>query len=310
MLFRVIGVIDRKGSAPAQQNSVKEGRVGSDVWGLAAGRPGPGPHPGPRRARRPTDPGCHGVRAARRWQDPAAGSPFARAGGGGRHRRTRAGNRGRPRTSRSRPWLRCWCSSGAGPEVTRDPVRLLGHLQQLLKRPTGEPIPLMFVDDLPLLDPLSAVVISQLMESRTVVLLATVRAGEPLPQMYHGRWSADGVLQDRSRAADGRRLPAVARSRARRAGRVQVGRPAALDERRNPAAPAGTGVVGDGGRIPVPGGGGLATGRRRAAQSGAGAGARRADRPAGTGGSSSCCGGSRSASRWSSTTSATMRAMR
>ena len=90
--------------------------------------------------------------------------------------------------------------TNASAAVTRDPVQLLGHLQQAFQRgaagrKAAHPLPLMFVDDLPLLDPLSAVVISQLMDSRSIVLLATVRAGDPLPQMYQGRWSGDGVVK-------------------------------------------------------------------------------------------------------------------
>ena len=79
--------------------------------------------------------------------------------------------------------------------VARDPVRLLADLQDIVAG-TGAPPPrLMFVDDLPLLDPLSAVLVSQLVESRSVVLLATVRTGDPLPEMYQGRWSGDGVVK-------------------------------------------------------------------------------------------------------------------
>jgi len=78
--------------------------------------------------------------------------------------------------------------------VARDPVRLLADLQAIIAE-TGNPPRLMFVDDLPLLDPLSAVLISQLVESRSVVLLATVRTGEPLPDMYHGRWTGDGMVR-------------------------------------------------------------------------------------------------------------------
>jgi predicted ATPase len=90
--------------------------------------------------------------------------------------------------------------TNASAAVTRDPVQLFGQLQQALHsgaagQKAGHPIPLMFVDDLPLLDPLSAVVISQLMDSRSIALLATVRAGDPLPQMYQGRWSGDGVVK-------------------------------------------------------------------------------------------------------------------
>ena len=78
--------------------------------------------------------------------------------------------------------------------VARDPVRLLADLQEIIAA-AGNPPRLMFVDDLPLLDPLSAVLISQLVESRSVVLLATVRTGEPLPDMYQGRWTGDGTVK-------------------------------------------------------------------------------------------------------------------
>jgi len=78
--------------------------------------------------------------------------------------------------------------------VARDPVRLLADLQDIIAG-TGTPPRLMFVDDLPLLDPLSAVLVSQVVESRSVVLLATIRTGDPLPEMYQGRWTGDGVVK-------------------------------------------------------------------------------------------------------------------
>ena len=83
----------------------------------------------------------------------------------------------------------------AGGEVPRDPVRLLAILREIVRTMPTTLAPLMFVDDLPLLDPLSAVMISQLVESRAVTLLATVRTGDPLPEMYHGRWSGEGVVK-------------------------------------------------------------------------------------------------------------------
>jgi len=65
--------------------------------------------------------------------------------------------------------------------VARDPVRLLADLQDIIAG-TGTPPRLMFVDDLPLLDPLSAVLVSQLVESRSVVLLATVGPATRCPR--------------------------------------------------------------------------------------------------------------------------------
>ncbi len=78
-------------------------------------------------------------------------------------------------------------------EVPQDPVRLLAHMRDALgSGHTGRPV--LFVDDLPLLDPLSAVVISQLIAAGSAVMLATVRTGDPLPEMYNGGWSGGAVV--------------------------------------------------------------------------------------------------------------------
>ena len=78
-------------------------------------------------------------------------------------------------------------------EVPQDPVRLLAHMREALG-PHSAGRPLLFVDDLPLLDPLSAVVISQLIGAGSAVMLATVRTGDPLPEMYNGGWSGGAVV--------------------------------------------------------------------------------------------------------------------
>ncbi len=80
-------------------------------------------------------------------------------------------------------------------DLPRDPVRLLAVLQEVTGASNGRARPLLFVDDLPFLDPLSAVVISQLVESGSAILVATVRTGDPLPEMYRGRWSGDGIAK-------------------------------------------------------------------------------------------------------------------
>ncbi len=82
-----------------------------------------------------------------------------------------------------------------GSEMPQDPVRLLAHLQAVIRVGGGPSRPLLFVDDVPLLDPLSAVLITQLVEGGGVLLLGTVRTGDPLPDVYHGRWSADGMTK-------------------------------------------------------------------------------------------------------------------
>src|SRR5262249_23078256 len=52
-----------------------------------------------------------------------------------------------------------------------------------------------FVDDLPALDPLSVALVAQLVEVGAVVLVATVRDGEALPDAFLGLWSGDRALR-------------------------------------------------------------------------------------------------------------------
>ncbi len=55
----------------------------------------------------------------------------------------------------------------------------------------------LFVDDLPLLDPLSLLLLGQLMDAGLLFLVATVRDGEPVPDAMHGLWAGDrGVRAD------------------------------------------------------------------------------------------------------------------
>ena len=54
---------------------------------------------------------------------------------------------------------------------------------------------LLVVDDLPQLDTLSALLLSQLVEGGVVTLLATARSGMPLPDAQVGLWSGDGFLR-------------------------------------------------------------------------------------------------------------------
>nr|BFE58427.1 LuxR family transcriptional regulator [Dactylosporangium thailandense] len=91
---------------------------------------------------------------------------------------------------------------GSGPggsaalgEVGRDPLRLFALARDVvLARGTGGRL-LLFVDNLPLLDAASVALVAQLLHAGLADLLATLRAGEPLPDAFLALWSGDRAVR-------------------------------------------------------------------------------------------------------------------
>src|SRR4051794_22963947 len=80
-------------------------------------------------------------------------------------------------------------------ELTREPVRLFGHLRRAVQALPGKQPALIVVDDLHHLDALSALLLSQLVGASLITLLATARSGLPLPEAQAGLWSGDGFVR-------------------------------------------------------------------------------------------------------------------
>lgn len=83
-------------------------------------------------------------------------------------------------------------SGDAVPEAdSRDFVRLFGHARRVVSALGGGQRLVLFVDDLPALDPLSVALVAQLVRVGAVVLLATAGDGEAVPDAFLELWTSD-----------------------------------------------------------------------------------------------------------------------
>jgi hypothetical protein len=79
--------------------------------------------------------------------------------------------------------------------VTGDFIELFGYARRVLAtRSNGQRLVLL-VDDLPALDSLSVALLAQLVDVGAIMLLATIRDGEALPDAFLGLWSGDRALR-------------------------------------------------------------------------------------------------------------------
>ncbi|MGI8332940.1 LuxR C-terminal-related transcriptional regulator [Actinomadura scrupuli] len=76
-----------------------------------------------------------------------------------------------------------------------DPGSLVDRALQDLRELAGPDRLLLFVDDLPLLDSLSLVLLTQLVGAGAVFLVATLRTGDPVPDVLGALWSGDRALR-------------------------------------------------------------------------------------------------------------------
>jgi DNA-binding CsgD family transcriptional regulator len=74
-------------------------------------------------------------------------------------------------------------------------VRLFAHARSVVSEVGQGRRPILFVDDLPALDSLSAALVAQLVQAGIVVLVATVGDGEAVPDAFLGLWSSDKGLR-------------------------------------------------------------------------------------------------------------------
>lgn len=79
--------------------------------------------------------------------------------------------------------------------ATRDSLALFDHVRRSIETMSVGRRTLLVVDDLSLLDSLSLAVITQLLASGTVRLLATVRSGDPLPDAILAMWTSSSALR-------------------------------------------------------------------------------------------------------------------
>ncbi|MFD1658429.1 AAA family ATPase [Streptomyces caeni] len=78
-----------------------------------------------------------------------------------------------------------------------DVLSLFARARQAVAAKAGNGRLVLLVDDLPLLDPLSLLLLGQLLDAGALFLVATVRDGEPVPDAMYGLWSGDrGVRVD------------------------------------------------------------------------------------------------------------------
>jgi len=78
---------------------------------------------------------------------------------------------------------------------TGDFVRLFAHARRVVSALGRGRRLVLFVDDLPALDPLSVALVAQLVSAGEVVLMATIRDGEALPDAFLPLWSGDRALR-------------------------------------------------------------------------------------------------------------------
>src|SRR6516164_9058494 len=75
-----------------------------------------------------------------------------------------------------------------GPGGQLDPAALFDQTRRALQQRYGGRRPVIVADDVPLLDPASLALLGYLVAQRTIFLIATVRAGEPVPDMVTSLW--------------------------------------------------------------------------------------------------------------------------
>ena len=78
---------------------------------------------------------------------------------------------------------------------TLDPVGLFDQVRRSIEALSGGRRTVMVVDDLSMLDPLSLAVITQLIGSGTIRLIATLRSGEPLPDAILSMWTSNSATR-------------------------------------------------------------------------------------------------------------------
>ncbi|MEO5874089.1 MAG: AAA family ATPase, partial [Streptosporangiaceae bacterium] len=83
--------------------------------------------------------------------------------------------------------------SGLTGEV--NPGLLVDQARRDLRELAGDGRLVLFVDDLPLLDPLSLLLLTQLAVGGAVFLVGTLRTGEPVPEALGALWAGDGVVR-------------------------------------------------------------------------------------------------------------------
>jgi DNA-binding CsgD family transcriptional regulator/tetratricopeptide (TPR) repeat protein len=76
-----------------------------------------------------------------------------------------------------------------------DPVALFAQASRTVKAAGRGRRVILAVDDLPLLDQLSVALVAQLVQAGLVVLLATVRDGDVVPDAFVGLWSSDRAVR-------------------------------------------------------------------------------------------------------------------
>ncbi|MFF5287851.1 helix-turn-helix transcriptional regulator [Paractinoplanes globisporus] len=79
--------------------------------------------------------------------------------------------------------------------ITDDFVKLYGYARRVISALGDGRRLVLLVDDLPALDSLSVALLAQLVEAGAVLLLATVRDGEAVPDAFLGLWSGDRALR-------------------------------------------------------------------------------------------------------------------
>src|SRR5215469_18918179 len=75
-----------------------------------------------------------------------------------------------------------------GPVGQLDTAALFDQTRRALRRRYGGRRPVIVADDVPLLDPASLALLGYLVAQRANFLIATVRAGEPVPDVVTGLW--------------------------------------------------------------------------------------------------------------------------
>lgn len=80
-------------------------------------------------------------------------------------------------------------------DVAGNPGALIQRASDALTAIAPGPNRLLVVDDIGLLDPLSATLVAQLVASGLLRLIATARTGEPVPDPIMAIWSSDGALR-------------------------------------------------------------------------------------------------------------------